>query len=58
MPTCAAIFRSFLGLLALSFGSARVPALPPARALYCVPVAVRDYEVLVGRSAQVRPAAA
>lgn len=46
-------------LTALALGAVSVPALPPKHPptfLYCQPLAFRDYEVLVGRAAVVRPA--
>lgn len=33
----------------------RIPATPPKATRYCTPVAYRDYEVMLGRSAFVRP---
>lgn len=33
----------------------RIPATPPRPPKYCTPVAYRDYEVMLGRSAFVRP---
>lgn len=47
--------RLALLLLAPSLATA-IPPLPPPRPLYCAPVAYRDYEIVVGRAALIRPA--
>lgn len=55
------MLKHVLGLLlaASSLATAQplnIPAPPPARTSYCVPIAYRDYDLVLGKVALVRPA--